>query len=84
MTDEQILARYERTQKMHINRLVIALADREFFGPSAIQRVCRIGYNNALHIAERAVNEGLLHRVGDYQFAITDKGKEIQLRISNL
>lgn len=32
----------------------------EEFGPSFVQRHCRIGYNNACHVLERGVSSGVL------------------------
>ena len=32
------------------------------FGISHIQRVCRIGYNQACHTVDRAINQGILVR----------------------
>ncbi|MGR2840250.1 hypothetical protein ABMX64_20035 [Vibrio vulnificus] len=81
MTETEILARHERTQAMHLKRMIVGLEERDIFGFSAIQRVCKIGYNNACHIAERGVREGLLRAESDHQFRLTEKGKALSEKL---
>lgn len=47
--------------------VAIAGFDREWFGVSRLQRVMKIGYNNAAHVLERLTVLGLLRRDG-WQF----------------
>ena len=80
----ELFAALERTKKMNLNRALMHLSEREAFGISAIQRACRIGYNNARSVAELGVREGLLSEVNDYQFTVTVAGKERSDAIKNL
>lgn len=81
MSNREILARLERTQVMHLKRVVTGFVDHASFGVSAIQRVCKIGYNNACHIAERGKEEGVITNVGELRYTLTDEGRELGKRL---
>jgi hypothetical protein len=40
------------------------------FGVSYIQRVCRIGYNQACHTLDRAIEQGVLVRDADKEWLV--------------
>jgi hypothetical protein len=49
----------DKREQMHLDRLM-AEDNPEEFGPSHVQRMCRIGYNYACHVLERGVKAGVL------------------------
>ena len=40
------------------------------FGVSYIQRVCRVGYNQACHTIDRAIEQGVLERDADCEWLV--------------
>ncbi len=60
-----------------LKRGLVALSNREAFGVSAIQRVCRIGYNRAAHMVDGAIEGGLLVRcsVEPHKLKLTEKAR---------
>jgi len=49
----------DKQLQTHLDAL-IGMEKPEEFGPAFVQRMCRIGYNNAVHVLERGVSSGVL------------------------
>lgn len=49
----------DKQEQMHLDRLM-QMSKPSQFGATFVQRNCRIGYNNALHVLERGVKTGVL------------------------
>lgn len=84
MNISSIEKRMELTQKMHLSCAVATLSEYESFTASSIQKVCRIGYNNASRIAIRGEQEGLFRKVdySGYRLTLTDTGKKLSAKIN--
>lgn len=83
MNHDDLMMKLEQREQRILNQVVVGLSEREVFGTSAIQRLCRIGYNFARRIVERGVSEGLFCSVSDYQFSLTEQGKALSEKIKN-
>jgi hypothetical protein len=51
----------DNQEQMHLDRLIES-DQKEEFGPSRVQRICRIGYNNACYVLERGIETGVLEK----------------------
>lgn len=84
MDMEQLIADEGRKLRTNLNRVIAGLGDREVFGISAIQRLCGISFNNAHYVVEIGKEQGLICvcSINEYQFSLTDKGKELRDKIT--
>lgn len=83
--EAKLISEAKRTEQILLNTVVCKLGSRDCFGISAIQRVCKIGYNQANRVVERGINDELLYRPeNDYKLAFTDKAHELRKQIFNL
>lgn len=57
----------DKQEQMHLDRLM-QMDKPEQFGASFVQRNCRVGYNNAMHVLERGVSTGVLVKADDSEF----------------
>ena len=62
----------DKQEKYHLDYFVKAceLHNKKHipFGTSSVQRLCRIGYNNACYVIQRGINEGIFKKCADNEF----------------
>ncbi|WP_063661499.1 hypothetical protein [Aliivibrio fischeri] len=82
MQETDIIAEANQTLRINLNTVICKLGDRNGFGITAIQRVCKLGYNQACRVVELGIKENLLYRPNnDYKIAFTDKANKLRKQI---
>ena len=58
----------EKHEQFHLDNYIENGRRGNYYGVSAIQRTCKIGYNLAAYVAERGVKQGVLEVDPDCEF----------------